>query len=239
MRERLFKMKQFKVRHRLSAMKVGVDAVLLGAWAHLPAAGKILDAGCGCGIISLMVAQRTNANVYIEAIDVDPLAVIEAKENFKLSPWAQNLSARRADFMTISGKYAAIISNPPFFCSGADPNSSARMLARHAGALSPVSLIKRASSLLESKGTLSLICPCDIEEEILKYAALHNMLPIHICRVSGRRGTPPKRLLIELKHLTEYQTNTLITEDTLAIEEAPKEYTDEYRRMTKDFYINM
>lgn len=39
-------------------MKVGTDAVLLGAWASGNHPSDILEVGTGCGLISLMMAQR-------------------------------------------------------------------------------------------------------------------------------------------------------------------------------------
>ena len=81
MKERLFRFKQFSVRHELSAMKVGMDGVLLGTWAAVDGARRILDAGCGCGLIALMCAQR-NAGARIDAIDVHALSVEEASFNF-------------------------------------------------------------------------------------------------------------------------------------------------------------
>ena len=50
-------------------MKVGIDGVLLGAWAGLKSEQNILDIGTGSGLIALMLAQRTEA--YIDAIDTD------------------------------------------------------------------------------------------------------------------------------------------------------------------------
>ncbi|CAM5224185.1 hypothetical protein [Alishewanella longhuensis] len=54
-----FQCKQFYIAHQHCAMKVGTDALLLGAWAQLPTSGAILDIGAGSGIISLMLAQRS------------------------------------------------------------------------------------------------------------------------------------------------------------------------------------
>lgn len=53
-----FQFKQFTVRHDKCAMKVGTDGVLLGAWAPVQDAKRILDVGAGSGLISLQLAQR-------------------------------------------------------------------------------------------------------------------------------------------------------------------------------------
>lgn len=64
-----FKFKQFTVYHDRCAMKVGTDGVLLGAWAQVDNARRILDVGTGTGLIALMTAQRSQA--HIMGIDID------------------------------------------------------------------------------------------------------------------------------------------------------------------------
>ena len=78
-----FKFKQFTVYHDKCAMKVGTDGVLIGAWADVSRAEKILDVGTGSGLIALMIAQRCDASVL--GIDIDEDAVIQARENVMAS----------------------------------------------------------------------------------------------------------------------------------------------------------
>lgn len=87
-----FRFQQFTVHHDKSAMKVGTDAVLLGAWADITGAKKILDIGTGSGVIALMLAQRSNA--FIDAIDIDEKSCLQAKENFNASPWYERLNVK-------------------------------------------------------------------------------------------------------------------------------------------------
>jgi len=52
-------------------MKVGTDGVLLGAWVKIsPDTESILDIGTGTGLISLQMAQRSNAET-IDAIEIE------------------------------------------------------------------------------------------------------------------------------------------------------------------------
>ena len=71
-----FKFKQFTIFHDKCAMKVGTDGVLLGAWCDTDNCQRILDVGCGTGLISLMIAQRSPA--HIDAIDIDSNACMQA-----------------------------------------------------------------------------------------------------------------------------------------------------------------
>src|SRR5438105_4632621 len=110
-----FAFKQFTVKQDKCAMKVGTDAVLIGAWANVSEAKKILDIGTGTGIIALMLAQRTPAS--IDAIDVDRAACIQAKENAIASPWKGKIKIHNRSLQIFSeqsnDKYDLIVSNPP------------------------------------------------------------------------------------------------------------------------------
>ena len=114
-----FKFKQFKVSQNKCAMKIGTDGVLLGAWSSIENNPfSILDIGAGTGIISLMLAQRCNAEL-IDAIEIDDSAYEECVENFEQSPWGDRLFCYHAsleEFVNeIEDKYDLIISNPPFY----------------------------------------------------------------------------------------------------------------------------
>lgn len=79
-----FEFKQFKIYHDRCAMKVGTDGVLLGAWADVSKSNRILDIGCGSGLISIMAAQRSQAYVY--GVEIEREAALQAKENAVRSP---------------------------------------------------------------------------------------------------------------------------------------------------------
>ncbi|MGN1245889.1 MAG: tRNA1(Val) (adenine(37)-N6)-methyltransferase [Muribaculaceae bacterium] len=101
MREKVFRFKQFSVRNDRSAMKVGTDGVLLGAWCGVEGVRRVLDVGTGTGLIALMVAQR-NADALIDAVEIDAEACSEARHNFDASPWSERLRVIHGDFLQIA-----------------------------------------------------------------------------------------------------------------------------------------
>lgn len=239
-KERIFRFKQFSVRHQDSAMKVGVDAVLLGSWANITDADTILDAGSGCGVIALMCAQR-NAKSQICAIDIDLPAVKEASQNFADSPWSDRLSAKHADFEELStasdkAGYDHIISNPPYFNSGVVMADSPRLISRHALSLSPVTLITLGEKLLTPSGKISMICPPDWLPSIEDECARTNMKISRLAYVAGSPGKPAKRLLIEISRFDESSGSTQT--DEIVIEESRGVFTEKYISLTQDFYLN-
>lgn len=216
-------MKRFAVKHERSANKVGVDGVLIGAWATVTSTDcDVLDAGCGCGLIALMLAQRLEdvgaSGVVLRAIDVERAAVDEAGENAAASPWSDRISAYCGDFrceisrtgeISCGGddnsgasrghhlRYDLIVSNPPFFHAGADSRSSARMLARHADTLSPEALMESAGMLLRPGGRLAFIAQAESETSLMAKAEECGLKLRRLTRVKGNPQAETKRVMME------------------------------------------
>ncbi len=235
MSERLFRFKQFNIKHERSAMKVGVDAVILGAWANLNSFDTVIDAGCGCGIIALMLAQRYK-DLKIIGIDIDSDSCDEAIENVNNSPWKNRIEIIKANFNQIcfnkSINVDHIVSNPPFYNSGIDGSLSSRMKARHIGDFGPDSLIKNGCKILTDTGKISLICPYDYYDTIEKAAKASGMYFSRLTSIRGNYHTKIKRILIELSK----KENKCISSE-ITIEKDRGVATEEYINLTKDFYI--
>lgn len=234
MKQRVFRFREFAVSHAEAAMKVGTDAVLLGAWASLPPEGGVIaDIGAGCGIISLMMAQR-HPEARIEAVEVDPAAAAEAAANVAESPWAARIAVTCADFSV--WKPAApldlIVSNPPFFTETLQAPDCRRAAARHAASLSPESLLRRAPELLGPAGSVAMITPVR-DAEAIEFAAVASRLSLtRLTRVVTVEGKAPSRLLWQFT-VADSPTRS----DTLTLRAADGAYTNEYINLVKDFYL--
>ena len=231
-KERIFRMKQFNINHSKSANKVGVDGVLVGAWTTVESASKILDAGCGCGLITLMLAQRA-PSASIVGIDIEQGAVEEARENVRISPWSDRIRIESMDFREMTGKFDLVVSNPPFFHAGvSNPETCSRTLARHAGGLSPERLVERAEDLLTPDGRIAFIIQSESEGKILKLAKEKGLSLYRLLRVRGNTDSAAKRILLEFG----LNPSDIFNEQEMVIETAPGSYTKEYVDLCKDFY---
>ena len=234
-REKVFRFKQFAVVNDRSAMKVGTDGVLLGAWCPVEGAKRVIDVGTGCGVIALMIAQR-NPDAIINGIDIDQASIEEASLNFAHSPWSDRLTASQQDYndMGTDGRYDLIVSNPPYFTNGILPDGDARTTARHTLSLTYRQLIEGASRLLTDDGVLALISPTDAEGEIIEAAAFASMPVCRLTRVIPVEGAASKRTL----WLLSRRTNPY-HEDTLIIAHADGTFSVEYRALTHPVYLKM
>ena len=235
----MFQFKQFSVQQAKSAMKIGTDSVLLGAWCPIENQPfSVLDIGAGTGILSLMIAQRSTAE-QIDAIEIDENTYEECVENFENSPWSDRLFCFHAGLDEFveepEQEYDIIISNPPFYSENYKTNSESRDLARFEDALPFKDLVEAADLLLSENGIFAVIIPYKEEERFIDLCSEVELFPIKVTRVKGSHSTPIVRSLLAFKR---YELSVLEA-DELVIEINRHEYTDDYINLTKDFYLKM
>ena len=231
-----FQFKQFRVGQNHSAMRVGTDGVLLGAWTEVKDAVSILDIGTGTGVIALMLAQRSTA--MIDAIDIEKGAIIDASTNFSTSPWSGRLESKQLSLKNFteqtSKKYDCIVCNPPFFQNAVHSKEEARTLARHNHSLTFYELANSAAKLLSCEGRFNVILPAEAEKEFQIVAANFRLFTSRVTRVKPKPSRPVKRVLMEFRLDASERF-----EDELTIEtETHHEYTPEFIRLVKSFYLN-
>ena len=218
-------------------MKVGTDGVLLGAWVDLNNVDTVLDIGTGTGLIALMIAQR-KSNSKITAIDIDVLSCLQAKENVSSSPWNDIIKIENITFQDYSSastlKYDLIITNPPFFINSTKAPVKERAIARHADTLSHNDILKGSRNLLNKNGKLSLILPFDGYD---CFAAKATEFGFFEERRMIVYPTPKKAPVRILSQWTLDKPNGLITEKIVIEKYGRHNYSEEYIKLTEDFYL--
>lgn len=234
-----FQFKQFKIEQDKCAMKIGTDGVLLGAWAtidHQPF--SVLDIGAGTGVIALMLAQRSFAEL-IDAIEIEENAYEQSVDNFENSDWGDRLFCYHAALDEFAEEmegetYDLIISNPPFYDENFTSTEENRNLARFTEALPFEDLVKYSAQLLAEKGKFCTIIPHKNEEEFIQLASKEKLFPQKITRVRGHKNSPIKRSLLQFGfEKTALETSELIIEIERHV------YTEDYKNLVKDFYLKM
>jgi tRNA1Val (adenine37-N6)-methyltransferase len=232
-----FAFKQFVIKQDKCAMKVSTDAVLLGAWVIPNGSTNILDIGTGTGVIALMLAQKSKGKIH--AIDIDKSAFEQAKINFEESIFKENLSAEHRslqEFAKNAGKkFDLVVTNPPYFVDSLKNSDSNRSSARHADILPYIELIDGVKAVLTEKGKFCLILP---KNEAIKFRELAEARGFHLSKLLRIRTTLDKGE--EKRHLMQFEFRaTEFSESTMVIEKDERHsYTDEYKNLTKDYYIH-
>jgi tRNA1Val (adenine37-N6)-methyltransferase len=231
-----FAFKQFIIRQEKCAMKVGTDAVLLGAWVRPNGAKRILDIGTGTGIIALMIAQRSAG--LIDGIDIDDLACLQAQENVALSPWKERVRILHHSLQEYSEetstRYDLVVSNPPYFLDSSKANGLERTTARHADLLPYRELIDSVIRLLDKKGKFCVILPVK-EAAILRELANEKGLQLSkLMRVRTKADQETEK-----RHIMQFEfAPSSFSEETIVIEKDERhEYTEEYKELTRDYYL--
>lgn len=234
-KEEVFTCKEFKVIQSKSVMKVNSDGMLLGAWSDVSQAIRILDIGTGTGIIALMLAQRTQ-NSIIDGIEIDLESAEEAQVNFKTSMWRERLNCIHGSIQEYSSgskwKYDLIVSNPPFFSGGTFSANENKNNVRHTIKLSHGDLLIGVSRLLSQKGRFDLVLPYMEGERFIDLSQRYNLFPIKVTEMRPKLEKPIERLLISLT-----KEKTSVIRDELIMYADTDVYTDEYKNLTKDFYL--
>jgi tRNA1Val (adenine37-N6)-methyltransferase len=231
-----FQFREFLVRQDRTAMKVGTDGVLLGAWAGSDSARQVLDIGTGTGLVAIMLAQR-NPLAAITAIEIDHDSAGQAAENAARSRWASRIEVVEADFRTWTPDpevhFDLIVCNPPYFSRSLKNPDDQKADARHDHRLPLEQLIERAGGFLAGNGVLALILPFARVGEAMAKAANCGLFLNREMRIRGHAGVPVKRVLLEWSRLqAEVRSGEMILET-----DARGKFSDEYRELTDQFYL--
>jgi len=229
-----FKFQSFSIDDTNTPMKVGVDAVLLGAWASKNSSISVLDIGSGSGIIALMLAQRF-PNSKISAIEINEDAFIDLTTNINNSPWSDRISPILLDFKSINfeGKYDLIVSNPPYFEDGASKEISGRRTARQTLELNPNQLCENSKKLLNDDSSLIVIFPYSQRFYFIKAALYNNLYLWKELRIKDKFNSEFKRSILHFKNAKVFN----FEQEELVLKNQDNSFTEDFNKLTKEFYL--
>ena len=230
-----FTFKQFHIQHDSCGMKVGTDGILLGAWAPIGNARRILDLGTGSGLVALMLAQRSASNVNIVGLELDKAAAQQATENVAASPWPSKVTIVQAAVQDYQADaFDLIVSNPPYFTPGQAFDCVARAQARHTASLSVAELFVHARRLLHEHGQLALVLPLQALAEALLEAKLNHFYLAERLDVYTKEGKEATRFLLWFASVKCCEIN-----GKLIINTENGELNDQYVELVRPFYLKM
>lgn len=230
-----FKFKQFTIHQDKTAMRVGTDGVMLGAWADVSNAKTVLDIGTGTGVIALMIAQRSDA--LVDAVEIDELSALQAAANAQQSPWPERVTVVNTSFQAFArgctNRYDVIVSNPPYFLQSLKSPDAAKNLTRHTDWLPYNELLHGVSRILSPKGRFCGVFPYTEGNIFIAQAAGFGLYCNKKLNVQPKPDRSTLRILVELSP----QRQKPIVETTLSIHNSSGDFSPEYKALTRDFYL--
>lgn len=231
----MFQFKQFTINDDRCAMKVGTDGVLLGAWANVDHASRVLDVGAGCGLIALMLAQRF-PQIRFTALELDAEAAEQARDNVEKSPFSSQIEVVQGDFsLYSSGPFDAIVSNPPFFEEDLLPPDAARANARHtSSALNFENLVAGSVRLLVDGGTLSVIIPKNAQNRFHSICNKHGLTLLRATDVRTVVRKAPKRVMLHFAKCSN-AASAVVRDEIILMEDGKRSAA--YTHLCREFYL--
>lgn len=238
----MFKFKKFLIHQDRCAMKVTTDSCLFGAWVadylrvH-PLEGKALDIGAGTGLLSMMVAQKTQLS--FDAIELDPSAAAQARENVASSPFSERIKIIEGNVLEAQEKletnYNVIISNPPFYENDLVSPDNRKNQAHHDHSLRLEGLLGVVHQHLAPHGQFFVLLPFRRWEEFRKSAGSFGLSVASVLFVRQTSRHDYFRVLIRCQHKTEREIS--VQEDELVIREEGDDYSGAFVFLLKDYYL--
>jgi tRNA1Val (adenine37-N6)-methyltransferase len=234
-----FSFKQFTIHQERSAMKVCTDACILGAWTATKIENNnevknILDIGTGTGLLSLMLAQKSNAR--IDAVELNEDAASQAIENIGQSPWSERIQVFNSKIQQFdtANKYDLIISNPPFFEDDLRSDDHKKNDAKHDTALTLQELLNAIKKNLSETGFASILIPYNRTVYFKNIAEIEGLFINEILKIKQSPTHSFFRSVIILAGIKkEYK------EEILIINDEQRQYPEAFKALLKDYYLNL
>lgn len=244
-----FRFRNFALSHGRSAQRIGTDSVLLAAVVPLAGVRRVLDVGCGCGVIGFCVADRLLCagveGFDVTGVDIDAASVGEARENAEAFPTKGRcrFDFRHASWQEYVGeelsggndaqRYDLIVSNPPYFVNSLKPEDSRRQLARHGdGSLPFGELVDGAAKLLAPGGQFFVILPT-VEAGEFDAIASGKLSLISRTEIQPTPKKTVNRIILGYASASEKD----VQKSRILIRDSENEFTENYRRITGGFYL--
>ena len=233
-----FRFKQFTIHQDQCAMKVCTDACLFGAWAaDMISSGKIapkniLDIGSGTGLLSLMLAQISSAE--IDGVEIDDRAFHQSTENAAASSRLKNIRIYHCpitEFVTET-KYDLVICNPPFYEDQLRSGNDQRNLAMHSTALSFIELADAIKTHLTQTGSAVVLLPYDRVNPFEKELNDKGLFITEKAHIAHSPAHPFFRSFLLISFIQQP-----VLESNILIKDSTDGYSEEFCRLLKDYYL--
>ncbi len=239
-KNRVISFRQFSVHDDQCAMKVGSDALILGAWTPIQSDSHVLDIGTGSGLLALMAAQRATEG-HVTAIELDAKAATQAKENFQRSPFSDRMQLIHGDYLewckNQDQTWDVVLCNPPFFRDKPKSPDGSRNLARHDDSLRIEDLFATLQSLTHDLSRFAIVWPTDRRVDLERAAAANGWHEAERLEVHGTTDHACERhvsLWVQFPSQPTRVTEFFLETEVFTESKAP-DHTAQYKKLLAPF----
>jgi tRNA1Val (adenine37-N6)-methyltransferase len=165
--------------------RYSVDSILLAHFSPPQSGDSVLDLGCGCGIIGLIMLFRWRARCKrLVGLEIQPELAELARENGQVNGFGDAYSVVEGDIRTIQDYFPAesfsrVVCNPPYYAPGTGRENDDRqsVIARHQVCASTDQIMAAASLVVKNRGVVSVVFPADGLVDLLGAMVAANLRP--------------------------------------------------------------
>ncbi|MBI5251189.1 MAG: methyltransferase [Desulfomonile tiedjei] len=188
--------------------RVSEDAIIL-TWFTRPDPDEwVLDAGCGCGVISFGLASR-EPSIRVIGLEIQGAPANRAARGIKLNGLESRVFIVHGDFRQANHffrkeSFGSVVSNPPYYESGRGKINlqEEKALSRHQMMMPPEDLFRVSGALLKSGGGLTFIYPASRLDRIRKAMKETGFRPARVLWIHSHEEAEPGLVCIEAKRDT-------------------------------------
>jgi tRNA1Val (adenine37-N6)-methyltransferase len=227
-----FHFTHFSILQNDQVFKLTTDSLVLAGLTNLEGNDKVLDVGTGTGVIALLLKDRF-PEITVDAIDINPDAVVLAKKNFQSFHDPSGLRVSQGPINSLPPKsYDLIISNPPYFNDSLASPQTWKTQARHTTEWNWTTFFEEASRRLNIEGKVAIILPYSALEEICSIANKSRLHLTRLTKISDQAQTPTKLVRLEFqKKAFPY------TEDHLVLKDSDGSFSEEYKGVLRGWVV--
>ena len=183
------------------AFPVTTDSVLLADFVRVKPGMRVLELGCGAGIISLLLLVR-EPGVRLEAVEIDSRAAACARDNFAANGLEAGVvcgDLRDASCLPPANSCSLVVCNPPYFAanSGKQASDARRAIARSEGGCTFAEVCAAAARSLKQGGRFAFVHRAERLAEIFAVLAGKRLEPKRLRLVQHSAGSAPGLVLCE------------------------------------------
>ena len=149
--------------------RFSLDSILLAHFSPIQDGDSVLDLGCGCGIVGLIILYRWwKVLREVVGLEIQPELAQLAGNNGRLNGFAEKFRVVEGDLRAIKSSLTAesfsrVVCNPPFYTSGSGRKSTDRqsLVARHQICASTEQTMAAASLVVKNRGAVTVVFPAD------------------------------------------------------------------------------